>query len=237
MFNTLLSGHWRGSGRLPAWPSQCHVCRAWPAQPVCDDCVGRFGQPVHRCLTCALQVPQAVRQCGACLKQPPPLDLCLAAVDYGFPWSTLIPAFKFHAQTGMARSMATLLRAAPWVEDALASAQLLLPMPLSAQRLRERGYNQALLLAQQLAADKCRADVLLKLVDTPAQHTLTRSQRLVALDGALAVDPLRAKLLIDRHVILVDDVMTTGASLSAAARVLKDAGAARVTAVVFARTA
>jgi len=236
MFKTLINGLKPGRLAARAWPSQCHVCHAWPAEPVCEACVHRFAQPLTRCPTCAAPMTVAAQRCGACLKSPPPLDQCLAAVAYAYPWSTLIQSYKFHAQTGLVRSFATLLRATPWVERALDEADLLLPMPLSAQRLKERGYNQALLLARQLAAAKTRSDVLLKIIDTPAQHTLKRAARLVALERAFAVEPLHAGVLAGKHVLLVDDVMTTGASLFSAARVLQGAGVRRITGLVLART-
>lgn len=175
-------------------------------------------------------------RCGACLQDIPPLDQCLAAVAYTYPWSQLIGDFKFHDQSGLANSMATLMRATPWVEPALDAADLLLPMPLSTQRLAERGYNQALLLARAIFPQKSRSDLLLKVADTPAQHTLKRTERLQALNDAFAVEPLLAHQLRDKSVVLVDDVMTTGASLHAAARVLRAAGARRITGLVFART-
>jgi len=177
-----------------------------------------------------------MRHCGACLKHPPPLDSCLAAVAYAYPWSTLVQDFKFHAEPGLARSFAMLLRAAPWVEPALDEANLLLPMPLSTTRLKERGYNQALLLARALEPTKTRADILLRIQDTPAQHTLKRSERLTVLNHAFAVEPLLADTLRGQRVVLVDDVMTTGASLFTAARVLKAAGVSAVTGLVVART-
>jgi len=111
-----------------------------------------------------------------------------------------------------------------------------LPMPLSATRLKERGYNQALLLARALEPTKTRADILLRIQDTPAQHTLKRSERLTVLNHAFAVEPLLANTLRGQRVVLVDDVMTTGASLFTAARVLKAAGVSAVTGLVVART-
>lgn len=236
MFVKLISGLLARRPALLPLPSQCRVCHTWPAQPVCERCVAHFAQPQPRCTTCALPLPAGMRQCGVCLKNPPPLDQCLTAVAYAYPWSTLIQRYKFHAEPGLVRSFATLLRAAPWVEPALDLATLLIPMPLSDARLKERGYNQALLLARQLDGGKTRADLLLRIQNTPAQHTLKRAQRLTALDHAFAVEPLQADVLRGQHVVLVDDVMTTGASLFTAARVLKAAGASQVTGLVVART-
>lgn len=217
-------------------PSQCAVCHTWPAQPVCEACVAAFAQPHTRCRTCALPVPDGVAQCGACITHPPALDACYAAVSYAYPWSRLVADFKFRQHPGWATSFARLLRAAPWVEPALDVADALIPMPMSQERLRERGYNQAQLLARALDAAKVHDTLLLRVRDTPAQHALDRSERLRNLEGAFLVDPLRVSDVRDRHLLLVDDVMTSGASLTAAALALRQAGAATVSAVVLART-
>lgn len=230
MFRQLLS---RVSQSLP---SQCAVCHAWPSQPVCESCVAQFAQPVHRCQRCALPLPTGMRQCGACTLEPPPLDQALAAVPYAYPWSGLVVDFKFHQRTGWAASLATLMRSAPWVEPALESADVLLPLPLSRERLRQRGFNQTLVLARALEPAKVVADLLLRIQDTPPQSALPRKERLRSVQHAFAVDPLRASRLQGQRVVLLDDVMTSGASLHAAARVLRQAGAAHITALVFART-
>jgi ComF family protein len=157
-------------------------------------------------------------------------------VSYAYPWSTLVADFKFRDQTGLTRTFATLLKATPWVEPALDAANLVLPMPLSNAKLIQRGYNQALLLALELSPAKVRSDILLRIQGTPAQHTLKRAQRLSALDHAFAVDPLKVGQVQGTRVVIVDDVMTTGASLYAAARVLRAAGVSHITGLVFART-
>jgi ComF family protein len=230
----MVAGLFKGfSARLP---SQCLVCHAWPAQAICERCVSQFAQPVARCRTCALAVPPSIEQCGTCMRQHPALDACFAAVAYAYPWSGLVLDFKFHAQPGLAAALALLLRSAPWVEPALDGADLVLPMPLSPERLRARGFNQALLLARQLAPDKADSQLLLRLRDTPAQHTLGRTERLTSLAGAFAVDPLGFDRLRDARVVLVDDVMTSGASLFTAAQTLRQAGAVHITGLVIART-
>ncbi len=223
-------------GLLGALPSQCHVCGSWPAETVCNDCVVRFAQLQTRCLTCALPVPNGVQHCGACLKQPPTLDMSLAAVPYDYPWAGLISSFKFQEQPGLALALALLVRSTPWVEPALEAADHVLPMPLSPQRMRSRGFNQALVLAKQLAPDKTLARLLLRVKDTPPQRTLKRAERLSSVNDAFAVEPLQASQIKGARLVLVDDVMTSGASLFAAARVLRAAGAAHITGLVIART-
>lgn len=224
-------------GILQRLPSQCAVCHTWPSQPVCEACVNAFAQPVPRCARCAIEVPTGVRQCGACILAPPPLDACLAALPYAYPWSTLVADFKFHQQPGWARTFALLLRSTPWVEPALEAADWIIPMPLSPERLRSRGYNQAHELAKALDARKVKQRLLLRVHNTPPQRTLPRSERLRNVQHAFAVDPLLREHLADKRVVLLDDVMTSGASLYAAATALRTAGAAHITGLVLARTA
>ena len=170
------------------------------------------------------------------MRTPPPLDACHAAVSYEYPWSTLIAQYKFGGQAGWAHSFALLMRSAPWVEPALEESDLVLPLPLSRERLAQRGFNQALVLARALAPHKAEAALLLRIRHTPAQMELDRAARLANVAGAFAVEPLRADRLKGRRVVLVDDVMTSGASICSAAQVLRQAGASRVTALVLART-
>lgn len=195
----------------------------------------QFAQPRMRCSTCATPLASATGQCGACVREPPPLDACVAAVPYAFPWSALLLNFKFHGDPGWAASFATLMRSAPWVEPALEQAELVLPMPLSKERLRERGFNQSLELARRLAPRKADSGILLRTLHTIPQSALGRAERMRNVRHAFAVEPARAKQLDGARVVLVDDVMTSGASLFAAARTLRQSGARHIAAMVLAR--
>ncbi|MDB5931183.1 MAG: hypothetical protein JWR60_2890 [Polaromonas sp.] len=182
--------------------------------------------------------------CGGCLRQRPPLDRALAAVPYAYPWSTLITRYKFGGQHGWAGFFAGLLLGAPGVAQALQELQAedwIVPLPLSAQRLQTRGFNQAWELASALASESqsrghADARLLLRPRHTLPQSKLGRAARLANVKGAFQVDPLRASGLQGRRVLLVDDVMTSGASIFSAAQALRDAGAAHITGVVLART-
>ena len=234
-----------------AVPSQCEICHAWPSQSVCQDCINRFGQPLLRCQTCALKVPggrvpQAEApaadspldfyRCGACITHPTALSLCLAAVSYEYPWAVVISQFKFHGRPAWAAQMAHVMRSNLAVQPALDSADVVIPMPLSGARLRARGYNQALVLARALSATKLDSNLLIRIRETPAQSLLDREDRLRAMTDAFAVEPLLAHRLRGKRVVLVDDVMTTGATLQGAATALRRAGASHITGLVFART-
>lgn len=121
-------------------------------------------------------------------------------------------------------------------DDALLKADVLIPIPLSQQRLAERGFNQAVQLAHHLSHTKTQSQTLLRMKHTSAQSSLKRSERLTNLAGAFAVAPLLVAQLRGKNILLIDDVVTTGATLNFAARVMKQAGAAHVGALVLAKT-
>ena len=215
--------------------------------------MARFATGERRCASCAIDLPtdlslvlrSATCVCAACAREKPPVDATLAAVPYAYPWSTLIGGFKFGDEPGWAAFFAGLLAKTPGVAeklDLLDACDWVIPMPLSAERLQSRGFNQAWELASALVRQnptRARPDakLLLRVKHMPPQSQLRREARLANVRGAFQVDPLRADELAGRRVVLVDDVMTSGASVFAAAQALRDAGAAEVTAVVLARTA
>ena len=217
-------------------PSQCAICHAWPSQRVCTACLARCAPAVARCTRCAARVPDGVRHCGQCLREASGLDLCIAAVDYGWPWAELVAQLKFHGNPGLAPALAAITGRATGARELLRACDALVPIPLALQRLRERGYNQSLLLARQLADDKTHHAWLERAHETTAQSRLGRQGRLHNLQGAFTVPAAARTALRGRHVLLVDDVMTTGATLRAAAHALRLAGAGKVSALVFART-
>lgn len=219
-----------------AVPGRCAVCGAWPARPLCASCVSQFAPSQHRCRLCALPLPAAVDLCGACLREHPPLDACFAAVPYAYPWSALVARFKFNGEAGWAAPLAARIAAIPGFAQELAACEVVLPMPLAPRRLAERGFNQALLLARALDRGKTDAGLLLRLRETGAQVGLDRKGRQANVKSAFGVEPLRAHELRGQAVLLVDDVMTSGASLHAAAQAVRQAGARRVAAAVLART-
>ncbi len=178
----------------------------------------------------AVESPAPV--CGACLGSPPPVAATRAAFVYGFPVDRLLPRLKFHQGLAAGRLLSQL------AADAFAAAdrpQALVPIPLHRARLRARGYDQALELARPLASAlelPLRDDLLQRARHTAPQSRLDAGARRRNLRGAFTV---RAHAPLPTHVALFDDVMTTGATLHAAAHALRRAGVARVDAWVCAR--
>jgi ComF family protein len=213
--------------------ARCFCCRLGSgsaAGRLCEPCESAcFDAPeVHRCPQCAARVSAAGLVCGQCLAAPRPFDACLCLGDYNIISRELVLRAKFSAEPLVAQ----------WLDRADA-AQLIIALPLSNAREQQRGYNQAQLIARgvQLGLKKrglkiaLNTEVLLRSKHTPAMSELPEEDRARAIAGAFAcVQPLAGA-----QVWLVDDVMTTGSSLAEAARTLKKAGAARVTALVALR--
>lgn len=226
--------------RLPQLPSQCLVCHAWPcADVLCMACWQRFESRAWRCTGCAAALPGLNPErprCGACLRRPPVWQAGHAWADYAYPWNQLITRWKFGQQPALAAHFARWMRQDPAVQAAIANAQVLVPIPLSAQRMRERGYNPAAQLIQHLDNHKQRLHSLQRLRHTAAQSGLTRAQRLRNLRHAFEVPPAQRPQIAGQRVLLVDDVMTTGATLTTASHCLLQAGAAQVQVLCMART-
>ena len=210
----------------------CTLCGVRARTQLCAACESDLPHlPDLVCPQCAAVSPEGER-CGRCLSDPPHFDATLAAFRYEFPFDKLMQAFKFRAQLALAEEFASALAAR--VESAAMSFDALVPLPLSSARLASRGFDQTALIAQSLSKQLPKiklARQLIKVRDTPPQSGLDREARLKNVRGAFACETN----LTGRHVAILDDVMTTGATLSEAARTLKKAGAMRVTAIAVAR--
>lgn len=214
------------------------MCREWDLQTVCSGCTGRFLVTRPRCAQCAAVVPDGVIRCGSCLVNPPHFDSACAAVDYVFPWNVLLLRMKFHDGLELLPFFANcMLGTGP--KEARLPAGLVVPVPLHAQRMRERGFNQAWELARRLAPAvgcKAQSSLLIRIRDTPHQVNLSKTQRQSAVRGAFVVDPLRRAEITGQRITVVDDVLTTLATANEVARTLKLAGAQSVHLWCFART-
>jgi ComF family protein len=229
---------WRAfRGRLgrALLPPTCVVCGGEGEDlDLCAACRAALPWNRHACRRCALPLAgdgtQAV--CGLCRLAPPPLERVQCPLHYAFPVDRLLPRLKFHGDLAAGAVLATV---AAWALDPEDPPAALVPVPLHAARLRQRGYDQALEIARALSRQcgpPVRADALRRVRATAAQSRLDARARRGNLQDAFS---LRPGVRLPAHVALVDDVMTTGATLHACARALREGGVERVDAWCLAR--
>lgn len=223
-------------------PSSCALCGLDSGAAVCAPCHARFlASSCGRCRRCAN--PMAVRDacwpCAACQSAPPAYDATIAAGDYASPLDQLVLQLKFGGRLALAPWMGKVLGQTVLARRPPALPDLLCPVPLGPGRLVERGFNQALEIARPLSAAlgvPVRATLALRARDTAAQSAVGPAERRRNIRHAFAVAPQALDMVRGRHIGLVDDVMTSGATLHELAATFKRAGAARVSNFVFART-
>ena len=243
----------------PVAPREVHGWRPWvlaaldlvfpPLCPVCDEMLGvgrrdplcgacwegleRIAPPWCRCCGAPLGVEGL---CGACRSRRPGFAYARAASLYGDLVREAIHAFKFGGRGGLANPLGDLLAGLGLSALPGAAPDVLVPVPLHPRRARERGYNQALLLARRLERAwrvPVVADALVRAVPTLPQADLDAAARRRNVRGAFVVS--RPERITGRHVVLVDDVLTTGATAGECARSLYRAGATAVGVLTVAR--
>ncbi len=207
-------------------PRRCLLCDA-PAgtDHLCAACAGELPRIPMACPRCAMPVATP-GLCPACQRHPPPFDAAFAPLEYHGAARHLLTQFKFHGRLSHGVPLSHhLLRG---VRDGTSGVlpQALLPVPIHPRRLRERGYNQSLELARPLARAldiPLLSSALVRTRATPPQMALPEAARAANVRGAFAV-----RGVLPEHVALVDDVLTTGATVAELARLLKRQGCVRV---------
>lgn len=214
-------------------PPTCLLCLA-PGSPdtdLCHDCITDLPWVTHACQRCGepLALPGPV--CGRCWQYPPPYLQCIAPLLYATPVDRLIQAFKQgNLLFGHALAQAIAPRLQPEQRP-----DLLLPVPLHPSRRKTRGFNQALEISTVIARHAgipIDPTLCQRVIDTPAQRLLDRRKRQQNLRGAF----IASNKARDQHVGIVDDVVTTGATVSEIATTLQRAGASAVSVFALART-
>ena len=232
----VVDSFWRRS-QFALLPPYCLLCglHGASARDLCNDCAADFVRNDQCCERCALPMPQSAPLCGECLRREPPFDGAYAPFLYRHPLDLLMTKFKFGHSLAAGRVLAELWIAA--IESsAIPIPEMLIAVPLHSTRLRERGFNQAHELAKPIAMKlqiRAAADVLRRNRSTPAQIDLPADVRRRNLKNAFSV----SVGALPAHVALIDDVMTTGATVRECARTLKRFGVARVDVWAFARAA
>ncbi|WP_339474357.1 ComF family protein [Pseudomonas fluorescens] len=219
----------------------CLLCDE-PAEaemPICVACEAEMPWLGEHCQTCALPLPEAGLTCDGCLLEPPAYEQVAVPWRYDFPVDSLITRFKHNAKWPFGHLLADVLSQylQHRFDEDLPRPDALLPVPLAAKRLRQRGFNQAAMLARWLSKQldlPCEENAVHRIQDTSAQQDLDAKARKRNLRNAFALtSDANVK---GRHLALVDDVLTTGATAQALARLLMNAGAARVDVYCLART-
>ena len=214
------------TGRL--FGGTCFLCRGAASDALCSACDSDLPRLSElRCPRCALESPHG-EICGRCLAERPHYDATSAALAYQFPGDALVQALKFRGELALAGVLGGLLANVVTREE----VDCVVPVPLSAERLRRRGYNHAAEIARHVARKKVELDLCERIRDTPPQMELPFAERQRNVRGAFRCTRSAA----GRRIALVDAVMTTGAPLNEIASVLKEAGASRVVNWVVART-
>lgn len=222
-------------------PGLCWLCRmplACPGWGICSCCLAALPVSPPSCPRCGLPAAPDVKACGRCLQEAPPWDRLIYVTAYQPPLSTLVHGYKFNGATALAQALARLIL----LKVLYASGRRLIPrpeiivcIPLHARRAWRRGYNQSDLLAALLARWlKCdyQPAAIARTRSTLAQHQLGARRRRGNLRGAFRVDITVA----GRHMVIVDDVVTTGSTVAEIARLLKKQGAATVQVWCLCRT-
>lgn len=214
-------------------PGVCLLCGARAERSnLCTPCRADLPHlPPGRCPRCAAP-GTADALCGACLRRPPLSDRVIAACAYTYPLDRMIRSFKYAGNLAVGRLLADLIVAEARSEPL---PDLIVPMPLSRERLRERGFNQALEIARMVVAElgvPLASEACIRVRHAPPQSGLDWDARAKNIAGAFAC----AQDMAGLSVAVVDDVVTTGATLNEIARVLRACGAARVAGWIAART-
>lgn len=215
----------------------CRLPAGVPAAEFCPACRAGLPQPAPaRCPVCAVAhqcLTPSLHHCESCLREPPPFTRVHAVGPYAGTLQEAIQRFKYRGQTPLERPLGMLLGKAVMLESD-SRPDLVVPVPLYRDRLRARGYNQALQLARQVSrrlAVPVAPTLLCRVRDTAAQQGLNAVARKNNLRGAFVV----TAALTGQRLLLVDDVLTTGATARECARALRDAGAASVEVAVLGR--
>jgi ComF family protein len=206
------------------------------AVAVCPDCEAQITWVASPLCTCCGRVFEsrdgADRVCGDCQTDPPPFSRARAAALYDGPVAQAITRFKFSRQMALLPVMQYWLQR-PLCLELVADADFLAPVPLHPKRIKHRGFNQSLLLAQGFPGAAVAREALVRTRHTPPQVGLNPKERQDNVKGAFAVtDPARLK---GQSVLLIDDLYTTGSTVKECARVLLKAGARRVEVLTVAR--
>jgi ComF family protein len=242
------SGWAAWTGRLlTTLPCLCKICKQPANALLCTRCVQSLYHPEAYCEQCAEALPApllltqapALNRCGRCLSTPPAFQRTLFAYAYCGPVAELIQQFKFNETLILSQLLADMIVSRIKNTD-FPLPDVLIPVPLHQDRLKQRGFNQSLELARHVGKAleiPVNNSLLLRTRATPKQSGLNRKAREKNIRGAFKVKTRNASALMNgKHLALIDDVITTGSTTREAARVLQRAGATQISVIAVAKT-
>ncbi|MDH3342781.1 MAG: ComF family protein [Gammaproteobacteria bacterium] len=222
------------------YPPRCLLCGSTGhhCMDLCEHCFAQLPFNQTSCIACALPLPANISEnavCGRCQKKPPFYDQAFSVFSYEQPVIWLIQQLKFNEKLAHARLLGGLLASSGCVEKITDIEGIcILPVPLYKKRLRQRGFNQSIELSRALSKKTgwpMELNRVVRIRDTSAQTGLDAKARRKNIRGAFAV----VEPLLQKHVLIVDDVVTTGSTVNELSRVLKKAGVEKITVLSLAR--
>jgi ComF family protein len=231
------------------YPPRCPLCSRFLStienrrvpHRICEICLQALMPIAHPlCTICGIPFSTPIgtdHLCENCLRKKPWYDFVRAPYLYSGPLMNAIQRFKYNSETHLSSSLGTLLSS--FARDCIPNPEdfVIFPVPLHRQRLRERGFNQSLLLAKVLASHLGTQLDYLSLIRrkyTRSQTGLGKEERRKNVANAFAITT--TKILMDKNILLIDDVITTGHTLNECSRILKKSGALKVICLALART-
>lgn len=206
------------------FPQSCFLCGEITSQVICSHCLEILPYRTTQCSCCAVPLTQN-GICGQCLKQPPPYQRTQTVFLYDYPVDKIILSMKFNNNLALLKMLGHLMVQHLELDP---RPDVLIPVPIHPKRLRDRGYNQSLELAKVIAQQTgipLNYDACQRIKNTEHQIKLNASKRKENVRGAFQVEFVKPEW---QHIIIVDDVMTTGSTVQELANMFKHAGIPRI---------
>jgi len=222
---------WLKNTQARLFPYFCSLCgdKAQAHVAICKECHKQLNYLINRCQQCALPLPESteINICGQCQNQPPYFDQSFSLYNYDTPVKQLISGLKFQKKLNLARLFGTLLGEAIQQTNRHDLPNCIAPVPLSNKRMKNRGYNQSIEIARpvsKLLSIPLSCNLFKRVRHSPPQSSLNLKSRQKNVCNAFTINEKR----LPKHIAIIDDVMTTGATSNELARILKKEGVEKV---------
>lgn len=221
-------------------PTSCIGCSKFQASRICDKCINLLKcRQINRCSQCALICDELKTICVSCKNRPPQFDKTICMDCYGGPLTNAVHDYKYKHQVAIARGLVDAWLQIHPMRNLMNNIDLLIPVPMSTQKLNQRGFNQSWELCKWFSKElkiTRSSSILFRSHLEANQAQANREERMKRLQTVFDINPDKINMIKNARIVLIDDVMTTGATLSTIAKLLKDFGAQSVHNWVILRT-